>query len=223
MTLGSPIDKHLLIWGDLWKSFEGHPANRLELTSPILWHNYYDYGDPVGFDLDEARSWLRRTGWNQHFNFADTADHGFTRYLLPGKAHIDYWQDDDVFAHIFEHVALIRSPYQSSPAPVPADRPFQRVLSWVIPYVLAFALMAAATYFMVTGTHVAQGLQVSSKIVLADVLAIGLLLSGLTVAGRIPRLLRVDRCNWKWWGFSVVTFGWCAVQFYGCRLRHPRS
>src|SRR5262249_22986354 len=59
MTIGSPIDKHLLLWWRLWKSFpEAFKGKQLEIPAgQIRWRNYYDYGDPVGFELDTARAW----------------------------------------------------------------------------------------------------------------------------------------------------------------------
>src|SRR6185369_11861428 len=68
MTIGSPIDKHLVLWPDLWTRFEG--SNRP--NSPdykILWRNYYDYGDPIGFELDTARDWLCEHKFENVFEF----------------------------------------------------------------------------------------------------------------------------------------------------------
>lgn len=115
MTLGSPIDKHLLLWPRLWEKVRLSDGSDvvLDFTRPgvneyaIEWRNYYDYGDPVGFRLDTARDWLahHRLG---AFNFCDCEacrhDIGFARYFLPGKAHNDYWDDAEVFDHFIRVV-----------------------------------------------------------------------------------------------------------------------
>src|SRR5258707_2775573 len=58
MTIGSPIDKHILLWPRLWKKLNPQLANGMFSGERIRWRNYYDYGDPVGFKLDSARLWL---------------------------------------------------------------------------------------------------------------------------------------------------------------------
>ena len=90
MTIGSPIDKHLILWPELFATFQ-KPCRQLD--PPIEWHNYYDYGDPVGFELETARQRFASGSWENVFHFPATNDHGFARYPLPGKAHNDYWQD----------------------------------------------------------------------------------------------------------------------------------
>jgi hypothetical protein len=40
MTIGSPIDKHLALWPQIWKDLR--PAVR-QLDRPIQWRNYYDW------------------------------------------------------------------------------------------------------------------------------------------------------------------------------------
>ena len=64
MTIGSPIDKHLLLWRRLWISLHPELANGKDgvPAGQIRWRNYYDYGDPVGFKLDSARLWLKHVG-----------------------------------------------------------------------------------------------------------------------------------------------------------------
>ncbi|HTQ78386.1 MAG TPA: hypothetical protein VMM92_00205, partial [Thermoanaerobaculia bacterium] len=74
MTFGSPIDKHLTLWPDLFKPFA---APCLELDSPIVWHNYYDYGDPIGFELETAREKYTQGPWQGIFAFPPENDHGF--------------------------------------------------------------------------------------------------------------------------------------------------
>ena len=104
MTIGSPIDKHLVLWPELWREAEQCPA-RPALKAPIKWRNFFDYGDPIGFKLNTARQWLREHRWDAAFEF-DEKDHdiGFSRYYLPGKAHNDYWGDEKLFGHFIQTV-----------------------------------------------------------------------------------------------------------------------
>ena len=147
MTIGSPIDKHILLWPRLW---EGHrldsevgddgrvrfgpaEAPRLVLPGPIPWRNYYDFGDPVGAKVKSAARLLE----DRHcraFEF-DTRKHdiGFSRYLMPGKAHTDYWKDPEVFEHFIRDVVSdggddaagdgTRSPMTAATGDVPGDAP----------------------------------------------------------------------------------------------------
>src|SRR5262249_52710522 len=54
MTIGSPIDKHLVLWMEMWDALEAPDVSRTPQNPAdrISWRNYYDYGDPVGFKLD---------------------------------------------------------------------------------------------------------------------------------------------------------------------------
>jgi hypothetical protein len=96
MTIGSPIDKHLILWPGMWQKLQlsserqgkrvrlSTPARKdpLVLEGPIQWRNYFDLGDPVGFRLDTARAFLEE----KHcvaFEFEERHDIGFTRYLFP--------------------------------------------------------------------------------------------------------------------------------------------
>src|SRR5262249_1763535 len=139
------IDKHLVLWPRMWEgldlrctekhggvAFERDGEPRLELPHRIRWRNYYDYGDPIGFRLDTAERWLQAQGCAA-FGF-NTRDHdfGFARYLLPGKAHNDYWDDGEVFGHFIEDVVMPGTP----PRP-PASKPVCGVVSAAFPYVLS--------------------------------------------------------------------------------------
>ena len=62
MTIGSPIDKHLLLWPQMWQNLNPSLADAV-MKHKIRWRNYYDYGDPIGFKLDTARERLADQ-WN---------------------------------------------------------------------------------------------------------------------------------------------------------------
>jgi hypothetical protein len=136
MTIGSPLDKHLLLWRELFEP-NGKPlTQKWELSDQgqIEWRNYYDIGDPIGFELEGLRRWLNENKWKA-FHFKGTEDlmeteeggaeksfyrkckdqmkkklappihdFGFSRYYFPGKAHNDYWNDCDTFGHFIQTV-----------------------------------------------------------------------------------------------------------------------
>ena len=105
MTIGSPLNKHVVFWPELFDQFKAADAD--PTTPRIPWKNYFDYGDPIGFNLQMTRNWMRERGWSGFFDFSDERnedDIGFTRYYFPGAAHNDYWTDEDVFGNFIEEV-----------------------------------------------------------------------------------------------------------------------
>jgi hypothetical protein len=233
MTIGSPIDKHLLLWPRLWDTnpslklaLNPSLANRFLPAGQIRWRNYYDYGDPVGFKLDTARSWL-----DQHeskaFQFCGCRDcrHdiGFARYLLPGKAHTDYWNDPDVFEHFVDDV--IRIPREGDPpAKPPADKPAIVLLSPALPYVIGAAVLVIGVYllckavanfaypddpltkyYLITQIGVEPTPTVSREALFLNTLGIAALIAGTTLFARFPRLAAERR--WKLAGALAFVAG----------------
>jgi hypothetical protein len=204
MTLGSPIDKHLILWPELFENFK-EPCEAGKPPQPIEWHNYYDYGDPVGFELDTARERFTQGAWQGVFDFEEDHDHGFARYPLPGKAHVDYWEDEDVFGHFIRNVV-----YKQPPRPgdekykePPRSKTLARIVSWVAPYVGAAVLLFCAVLILdkaVNGFLQTPPQEVGK--VFFRVGSITCLLAGLTVLARIPRLTRM----WRWRLFGFVFF-----------------
>jgi hypothetical protein len=212
MTIGSPIDKHLLLWPELWAQLKN--SNGWQAPHKIKWRNYYDFGDPVGFRLDRARDWLRTNGWKGSFDFdRATADFGFTRYLFPGKAHNDYWHDDGVFGHFFQTVVQPPEPKWQKEAKTystPRTRAWAQLVSPMMPFVLAGALLVFGAYLLyksVIGSCMpfTEGIGSSAR----NVTAISLLLAGTTAVVRIPRLT----ASWAWRAGGVVFFVACMLAF----------
>ncbi|MEP6699228.1 MAG: hypothetical protein ABJB09_05800 [Verrucomicrobiota bacterium] len=228
MTIGSPIDKHILVWPRLMETFDFTTACELfQKRGPIKWRNYYDYGDPVGFKLETARAWLGRHTECQPFEFEKKHDIGFARYLLPGKAHNDYWDDADVFEHFIQDVVK-NNPAAAAP---PKDRMLVSFLSTTVPYALSFLLLIVATFILyraVTAyTHpdfeplqrylrfTVLGLSESPSISLprmaVNACAIAALLAGVTLLARLPRLATGAR--WFAWGLFAFIVG-CLPYYY---------
>jgi hypothetical protein len=205
MTLGSPIDKHLTMWPEL---FTEKPPARLP-SKRVEWRNYYDHGHPIGFALDDARAWLRMRKRESVFNFSDAHDFGFTRYAFPGKAHVDYWEDDGVFDHFISTV--VNAPFgptgetlvEGSSDP-PGDRRLNQFLSYVLPYAGVVALVVVAAYVLFKAVtdalYPSEELYRSKSFVAGEVAVTALLISGITVTARIPRLTR----NTFWWAVACL-------------------
>jgi hypothetical protein len=219
LTIGSPIDKHILLWPGLFKSFDFTPSCEFfNGQHKIKWRNYYDYGDPVGFKLDTARIWLK-----QHkcapFEFEEENDVGFARYTLPGKAHNDYWEDGAVFEHFIRDV--IKG--EGAGAPKPRTHPLVYVLSPTVPYLISFFLLALGMFILYRAVtnythpdldHLARYIRytvlglfenkasISNTQVGLHALEIAGFIAGITLLARLPRLAAGAR----WFGWGLVAF-----------------
>lgn len=212
MTIGSPIDKHIALWPALWDGFKmqshSSASGQITLQSPsgkpitlneqIKWRNYFDYADPVGFQLDTAVDFLHEINCDAFQFITEKHDYGYSRSLLPGKAHIDYWEDNDVFAHFIDDVVLLNG---ESKAVAPKNRKICGLISKLVPYAVSLSLHMAAVFVIykaVTSTS-------ASKVSEADALgaaasSIGwltALLFCVTVAARVPRLVKPRLFRWK--------------------------
>jgi hypothetical protein len=198
MTIGSPIDKHLILWPTLFDrtppSRSCNPGRRIE------WRNYYDRGDPIGFNLNGVRQWIEMNGWDRVFSFSPAHDFGFVRYPFPGKAHVDYWDDPEVFGHFIETVVkepLPSGKQQDGHAPPrerkpPATRRLKEALSFVIPYLGVSALIVIGVYLVYRSVDGAlePDKAWSLRTAFHLVSGVSLLVLGMTVAARVPRLTR---------------------------------
>jgi hypothetical protein len=237
MTIGSPIDKHLLLWRRLWTDLDPQKANPLFTGERIRWRNYYDFGDPIGFKLETARDWLELKQC-EAFDFCGCKDclHdiGFARYFLPGKAHNDYWDDPAVFEH-FIRQAVMPIKEGEDPARLPKlpelnDRWWVKVLSPLLPYALSGLLLfvgawmlyrAVADYanaelepfqqyvrYTLLGLPVAQAPSGSELILSA--IGLTLLVSGVTLFARLPRLA----FGLVWWIYGALGFLLGAASYW---------
>lgn len=216
MTIGSPIDKHLLLWQRLWTDFDPKLANAALPAGQIRWRNYYDYGDPVGFKLDTARLWLnQKDKVYKAFEFCGCKkcrhDIGFSRYLFPGEAHNEYWNDPEVFEHFITNV--IKEPHpgapqRSKPKPPPRSKPLVAFLSPTLPYLCSFLVLLLGVFILFKAVHaythpsydnlqryvrfmelgVRPGVDIHGWGLLSAVCGMAALLSGATLFGRFPRL-----------------------------------
>jgi hypothetical protein len=209
MTIGSPINKHLLLWPELWRDLKnplGPPPD-----FPIQWRNYYDFGDPIGYRLDTVRTWLHGNGWQSYFAFNPNEDDiGFTRYYFAGKAHNDYWEDEGVFGHFIQTV--VKPPkIEERQDPKTYARPSSHFLaslaSPTLPYVLSAALVFLGVYLLYKAVGERLTIDENFFEITKNVCGISYLLIGITVAVRIPRLTR--HCGWRLVGLGLFLSSVC--------------
>ena len=275
MTLGSPIDKHLILWPAIFDKFTGPrfswlarfrsrstpprsslgiqivkiplgttkkdasqwldllvPGlnNATEFLSPIAqpegpahplppairWVNYVDYSDPVGFELDTARDWLKQNGYARIFRFSPRMDYAFRRYPVPGKAHVDYWLDPEVFGHFIRTVvapdrtlplAAKKALIKNGPPPIW----WVPLVSYGVAYLLPLAVIHLGVFILCkaisgyldpkdTGDHASF---------LSCVLGLSWLVAGTTVWLRLVRLTR----GWFWFGLGLILYVASAAAF----------
>jgi hypothetical protein len=220
MTIGSPIDKHLVLWPRLWDQVRG----KLKLSEPpqIKWRNYYDHGDPIGFKLDTAREFLREQQCSVFEFDGDKHDFGFSRYPLPGKAHNDYWKDADVFGHFIDDVV---SPVKEPPKP-PKNKAWPRTISLALPYVIVFVLHVAAVYALFKGISGFFDVPPPLSAVAFQLLALGAFFNAVTIAARLPRLTKAIAPRLRGLttlmvlgGFSILCLG-SAASYVGETIAH---
>lgn len=229
LTIGSPIDKHILLWPSLFKDFDFAPAcDFFNGPHKIHWRNYFDYGDPVGFKLDTAESWLKIGKKCAPFEFEGKKhDIGFARYSLPGKAHNDYWEDGAVFEHFIRDV--IKG--EGEKAPKPKTRPLVYFLSPTVPYLISFFLLALGTFILyravTTYTHpdldhlaryirytvlgLSENRATSNTLMGLYALEIAAFITGITLLARLPRLAAGAR--WFGWGLLAFLLG-CLFYYF---------
>lgn len=182
MTLGSPIDKHIILWPELWTACQA-AAPGID-KGQIKWRNYYDIGDPVGYDLNTARELLIKHKC-EAFQFEDKKyDHGFSRYYLPGEAHVEYWKDKTVFDH------FIREAVENGSFEPPKSKIDAWAAGFIIPYAGFYAVTFAAVYFLYKAVHegINHDAHISAGATAWNVGGIAAILAGMTVMARIPRM-----------------------------------
>jgi hypothetical protein len=207
MTIGSPLDKHVLLWPNLWTDLglvapqdvaKGHPAMQDRFRIPpskIRWCNYYDLGDPVAFDVQETRRYIQGLGcanafdWVDESEATDFADYGFSRYVWPGYAHLGYWGDEKVFEHFIRNVAFSDRTELPS-APRPPSKWYVGLACFSICYVAPFLVqfLAVAVLIGTLNPFVTSGSGLSLAQCVVVTLGMGFQLSALCVAARLPRL-----------------------------------
>jgi hypothetical protein len=211
MTFGSPIDKHLILWPHLFAQHK-RPDSSLQLSIP--WRNYVDYADPVGFDLDTARKWIKDRGYATIFDFKDADDFSFHRYAIPGKAHVDYWGDSDVFAHFIRDVvqSVGRPVHPPRRPPAPKSKLWKSIAVHVVGYLVPLLLIHVAVYILVSGVSEFFDPKDTAKHpnFIPTVLGLSWLVAGTTFWLRLVRLTRA----WLWFGIGFVIYFVSAVGFF---------
>jgi hypothetical protein len=194
MTIGSPIGKHLVLWPEIWTARSGQALQGLAPAgeSKIRWFNYADRGDPVGFDIGLAQRWMNSQDISAFQVVEDTV---FSRYVLPGEAHVHYWKDGALFDRWFRQVGIL-PPRRAGHASATPRRPkalpdlaLARFVAPVLPFLLSFACHAAGVYLLYKA--VAGDLDAAhhvDRFTFQHVFALASLLFGVTTCSRIWRI-----------------------------------
>ncbi|MEJ7637541.1 MAG: hypothetical protein WKF75_05990 [Singulisphaera sp.] len=231
MTIGSPLNKHVILWPDIFEDRLEPPSPPPPRTERIHWRNYYDHGDPVAFDLAPTRQWMESKGWAPFFDFngpeddpEPNHDHGFTRYFFPGAAHNDYWRDGHVFGHFIQEVVNKRLP-KIRPVPhvgaydVPKDNYFAVLTSYLLPYAMAAGLLFLAVYLLYKAVRACVdpwGARLESSMeIIANVAGISALIAGMTVMARLPRLTRAHKWSLRYWRVRLLGVMLFTASAYG--------
>jgi hypothetical protein len=218
MTLGSPIDKHLILWPRLFERYKG--SSHLAGTT-IRWVNYVDYADPVGFNLDTARDWLEQRHYTKTrplhplFVFDEKDDFSFRRYPIPGKAHVDYWNDTAVFGDFIRRVV--------DPRPLPPDEAaalakgppslwWVPLVSYGVGYLLPLIVIHLGVYLLCKAiySYLDPNDELAHPNFVLTVLAVSWLVAGTTVWLRIVRLTR----TWGWFVLGLGLYATFAGGFF---------
>jgi pimeloyl-ACP methyl ester carboxylesterase len=197
MTVGSPIDTFLVLWPELWLPFTALPAGASSSGPGIRWFNYADRGDPVGYGLEIARLFVHRFVPGL---FAPEApkERIFRRYLVPGKAHIDYWRDQNVFDEWLGSTVL-----GSGPTEAPADRRAARIVAPILPFAVSAGFALVAAHFFVTGLnqiYESGDLGMAPMTGITGVLSIALLVLGTVSLASASR----TSLRWRWFLLGVA-------------------
>ncbi|MDP4220686.1 MAG: hypothetical protein Q8896_09630, partial [Bacteroidota bacterium] len=97
ITLGSPIDKIITLWDYEYKDELG--AIKIPRAKKIPLYNYSDEQDPVGYYLIEVST--KDSFYNL---FEKKEDIVYNHCVVPGLAHVSYWDDIELFRHITKTV-----------------------------------------------------------------------------------------------------------------------
>lgn len=118
VTLGSPIDKFIMLWPENYTHLDDpkHPYwadfdwSDPDATGRKIRHfNFCDEQDPVGHNLDLLH---HNTVVKTFFDLIE--DKVYVRYPVVGKAHVDYWKDSDLFRHILNVTVDGKMPQQTA-------------------------------------------------------------------------------------------------------------
>jgi hypothetical protein len=199
ITIGSPIDKFLLLWPELWIPFTQDEFPFAPEGPGIRWMNYADRGDPVGYELDTARKFIQ-DHVPQLFAATAPTERIYRRYVIPGKAHIDYWKDQEVF-----NEWLATSGIVAGTAPRPGDRWLAKLLAPILPFLVSATFGVLAAHLYATGINQIYAARNPGKpevVGLLGVLAIALLLQGTAALASAAR----TSVRGRWILLGIVLF-----------------
>lgn len=212
ITIGSPIDKFLILWPELWLEFAGATYAGAASQPKIRWMNYADRGDPVGYELDTARQFTTQYVPGL-FAAQAPIERIYRRYVIPGVAHIDYWKDQDVFNEwLVTSMIVPPDPGQPNGPPEPRDRRVAKLVAPSLPFFVSVAFAFVAAHFYATGInqiYAAKTPPQDGVVGLPGVAAIALLIVGTVALSGAARTS--PRLRWLFLGLFLFLGGAAAT------------
>ena len=106
ITLGSPIDKIITLWDFNYQ----HLQDPLPvLDKKIAHYNYSDEQDPVGYYVNEI---AKKQAYTSVFEKKE--DIVYNHSVVPGLAHITYWEDIELFRHLVRTIIAPRKRFDDA-------------------------------------------------------------------------------------------------------------
>lgn len=154
VTLGSPLDKHYTVWSNRFRGdcLKGMSLDPLRKGEEIPWFNYWDRSDPVGYGLNklfepnESKDGSKEPSDATKL-FCRKYDLGFSRYPVPGLAHVDYWKDQGIYQNVI-HEVMGLVPDQSETVTSKTWVQALHQLDWPLYVLVRLATLGAGVFFL---------------------------------------------------------------------------
>jgi hypothetical protein len=231
MTIGSPLNKHVLIWREIFDEYKVPPDAPVDKIK-ITWHNYAESGDPIGYNLGITYDWMEKKSgqhWERFFDFDPKEnDHSYAHSPWPGDAHNNYWKDDKVFGHFISNVVdTEKCPIPSrrhGKWPRPSGEWDKWVVSYFLPYVFSTLILLVGTFLLYKSARaVMDPVNAPHEDPLSlfrNVLALTALVAGTTGLATLPRLFKpLPGVPLSWIVFAIGAVLYC----WGFEPEHLRA
>jgi hypothetical protein len=192
VTLGSPIDKYLVMW---WLNYKYllEPDTWMASTKNRIAHfNYSDELDPVGHNLDVAKI---APAFRKIFN--TKIDVVFNRYSMFGAAHNEYWKDTQLFKNIFANT-VDKNIQDDAPKPVKTFMVWKYFLLIATTYIfvpLTLSAFAAMSFEWVFLSNHSTQTNFIALVVLVSTLWVGSKLIKILVLGRQTQRIKAKKAE----------------------------
>ena len=142
VTLGSPIDKYLMLWPHNYRHLVDQQWFGDADHEQIRHFNFCDELDPVGHRLDVvAGTPVYKILLNMEQDWL------FNRYSVPGAAHNAYWKDVELVRYINSRVIRGHAEEDAPPIEWFNEKAYVRGLYWLYTWIPLFVIVASTWAF----------------------------------------------------------------------------